>query len=221
MATMKDIITSPLLLIMVIIGLLYIVVFSLIYLKKAYNHCLELGITKETLKNVIKSSLVFSIVPSLSIVVGLFALISVLGTVWSWWRLSVIGSLSYESLISSSVASAIGFSSSAVGMLSGFFILLPLGKKLSMSVSKSDNSTNTWKYVLSGCFMLCLFAVYIPVLLIGDTVQAAVMLTGLVIAVVLGILAKKPKLGWLNNFIMAFSMIGGMISSIYWCKLFL
>lgn len=69
--------------------------------------------------------------------------------------------------------------------------------------------------------MLCLFAVYIPVLLIGDTVQAAVMLTGLVIAVVLGILAKKPKLGWLNNFIMAFSMIGGMISSIYWCKLFL
>lgn len=113
MATMKDIITSPLLLIMVIIGLLYIVVFSLIYLKKAYNHCLELGITKETLKNVIKSSLVFSIVPSLSIVVGLFALISVLGTVWSWWRLSVIGSLSYESLISSSVASAIGFSSSA------------------------------------------------------------------------------------------------------------
>lgn len=169
MATMKDIITSPLLLIMVIIGLLYIVVFSLIYLKKAYNHCLELGITKETLKNVIKSSLVFSIVPSLSIVVGLFALISVLGTVWSWWRLSVIGSLSYESLISSSVASAIGFSSSAemlenatgqqfgvvmilmsVGMLSGFFILLPLGKKLSMSVSKSDNSTNTWKYVLSG-----------------------------------------------------------------------
>ena len=191
MATMKDIITSPLLLAMVIIGLLYIVGFSLVYLKKAYTHCLELGISKEDLKNVIKSSLVFSIVPSLSIVVGLFALISVLGTVWSWWRLSVIGSLSYESLISSSVASAIGFSSSAemlegatgqqfgvvmilmsIGMLSGFFILLPLGKKLSMSVSKSEENGNGWKYVLSGCFMLCLFAVYIPVLLIGDTVHA-------------------------------------------------
>ena len=72
MATMKDIITSPLLLAMVIIGLLYIVGFSLVYLKKAYTHCLELGISKEDLKNVIKSSLVFSIVPSLSIVVGLF-----------------------------------------------------------------------------------------------------------------------------------------------------
>ena len=239
MASMKDIISSPILLTMVIIGLLYIVGFSLVYLKKAYSHCLELGISKTELKTVIKSSLVFSIVPSLSIVVGLFALISILGTVWSWWRLLVIGSLSYESLISSSVASAIGYATNAemlenatgrqfgivmilmsIGMLSGFFVLLPLGKKLSMSVDKSGG-TNNWKYVLSGTFMLCLFAVYIPVLLIGDTVQAAVMITGLVIAVALGIVAKKPGFGWLNDFIMAFSMIGGMISSIFWCKLFL
>ena len=238
MATMKDIISSPLLLILVAIGLIYIVVFSLIHLKKAYTRCLELGITKEDLHKVIKSSLVFSIVPSLSIVVGLFALISVLGVVWSWWRLSVIGSLSYESLISSSVASALKFSTTAemlekatgsefgvvmilmsIGMLSGFFILIPFGKKLSMSVSKSENSSS-WKYVLSGTFMLCLFAVYIPVLLIGDSVQAAVMLTGLVIAVFLGVLASKPKLKWLNEFIMAFSMIGGMVSSIFWTNLF-
>jgi hypothetical protein len=236
---MKQIISSPLLLTLVIIGLLYIVGFSLVYFKKAYSRCIEMGITKEELKKVIKSSLVFSIVPSLSIVVGLFALISVLGVVWSWWRLSVIGSLSYESLISSSVASAIGFSTSAemlesatgrqfgvvmilmsVGMLSGFFILIPFGKKLSMSVNKSENAS-TWKYVLSGTFMLTLFAVYIPVLLFGDTIQAAVMLTGLVIAVALGILsAKFPKLRWLSEFIMAFSMIGGMISSVFWTNIF-
>ena len=239
MVSMKEIISSPLLLTLIIIGLLYIVGFSIVYLKKAYTHCLELGISKEDVMTVIKSSLVFSIVPSLSIVVGLFALISVLGTVWSWWRLSVIGSLSYESLISSSVASTLGFATNAemldnatgrqfgvvmilmsIGMLSGFAILLPFGKKMSMSVNKTEG-TSTWKYVLSGVFMLCLFAVYIPVLLIGDTVQAAVMITGLVIAVVLGIIASKPGLKWLNDFIMAFSMIGGMISSIFWCKLFL
>ena len=75
MATMQDIIHSPLLLALVIGGLLYIAAFSLVYLKKAYDHCLELGITRKELSNVIKSSLVFSIVPSLSIVVGLFVLI--------------------------------------------------------------------------------------------------------------------------------------------------
>lgn len=78
---MKEIISSPLLLALVAGGLIYIVLFSLAYLKKAYKRCLELGISEEKLKKVIKSSLVFSIVPSLSIVVGLFALIPVLGTV--------------------------------------------------------------------------------------------------------------------------------------------
>ena len=235
---MKQIINSPLLLALVIGGLAYIVLFSLAYLKKAYTRCIEMGISKEKLSKVIKSSLVFSIVPSLSIVVGLFALIPVLGTIWSWWRLSVIGSLSYETLISSSVAGSLGFETSAqllengtatqfgvvmilmsVGMLSGFLILIPFGKKLCMSVSKTENAS-TWKYVLSGCFMLCLFAVYVPVLLIGDTIQAAVMLTGLVIAVVLGILASKPGLKWINDFIMAFSMIGGMLSSLLWTSIF-
>ena len=236
--SMKDIISSPLLVVLVSIGLLYIIGFSLVYLKKSYKRCIELGISKAEIRKVITSSLVFSIVPSLSIVVGLFVLISALGTVWSWWRLSVIGSLSYETLISDSVAKALDFAKNSdmlakatgsefgvimilmsVGMLSGFFILLPFGKKLSMSVTKTENSSN-WKYVLSGTFMLCLFSVYIPVLLFGDTIQAAVMLTGLVIAVGLGVIASRPGLKWLNDFIMAFSMIGGMVSSIFWCKLF-
>lgn len=238
MVTMKDIIQSPLLFILIVIGLLYIVGFSVVYLIKAYKHCLELGITKEDINKVIKSSVVFSIVPSLSIVVGLFVLISVMGTLWAWWRLSVIGSLSYESMISSSVASAIGFASTgemianatgqqfgvvmilmSIGMLSGFLILIPFGKKLSMSVNKTETSSD-WKHVFSGVFMLCMFSVYIPVLLIGDTIQAAVMLTGLVVALALGIFAKKPKLRWLADFIMAFSMIAGMASSLLWTNIF-
>lgn len=122
MATMKDIITSPLLLALVIGGLVYIAGFSLVYLKKAYDHCLDLGITKKELSNVIRSSLIFSIVPSLSIVVGLFVLIAVLGSVWAWWRLSVIGSLSYETMISSSIAQVLG------GLVGIFIIvMLPIG----------------------------------------------------------------------------------------------
>ena len=220
MATMKDIIQSPLLLALVIGGLLYISAFSLVYLKKAYDHCLELGITRKELSNVIKSSLIFSVVPSLFIVVGLFVLIAVLGSVWAWWRLSVIGSLSYETMISSSIAQVLGYASSAemlesatgrqfgvvmilmsVGMLSGFLILLPLGKKLCKSVDRSaaESGGSTWKNVLSGVFMLVMFSVYIPILLFTDNVQAAVMITGLVIAIGVGVLAKRPGLARLNN----------------------
>jgi hypothetical protein len=230
---------SPLLLALVIGGLLYITGFSVVYLIKARKRCLEMGITKGEINQVIKSSVIFSIVPSLSIVIGLIALTAVLGTVWSWWRLSVIGSLSYETMISSSIASSLGFASSSemmanatgeqfgvvmilmsVGMLSGFLVLIPFGKKLSTSVDKSQSNGNTWKYVLSGCFMLVLLAVYVPVLLIGDTIQALVMITGLVVAILLGILAKKPGLAWLNDFIMAFSMIAGMVSALLWTSIF-
>ena len=238
MATMKDIIQSPLLLALVIGGLVYIAAFSLVYLKKAYDHCLELGITRKELSNVIKSSLVFSIVPSLSIVVGLFVLIAVLGSVWAWWRLSVIGSLSYETMISSSIAQVLGYASSAEMLESAtgrqfgvvmilerstlFLILLPFGKKLCKSVDRSaaDNGGSTWKNVLSGVFMLVMFSVYIPILLFTDNVQAAVMITGLVIAVGVGVLAKRPGLAWLNNFVMAFSMLGGLISSLAWVRIF-
>jgi hypothetical protein len=216
------------------VGLLYIVGLSLAFLKKAYTRCLELGISKEKLNNVIKSSAVFSLVPALSIVVGFFALIAVFQSiVWPWWRLSVIGSLSYETQISGLLASSFGQTMDnltptqfgavlilmSVGMLSGFLILIPFGKKMCMSVTKDENAS-TWKYVFSGVFMMTLFAVYIPVILIGDTVQACVMLTGLVVAVVLGVLSKKQGLGWLNNFIMAFTLIAGMASSLFWVKLF-
>ncbi len=231
---MKEIANSSLLTVLVIVGLLYIVGLSLAFLKKAYTRCLELGISKEKLNNVIKSSAVFSLVPALSIVVGFFALIAVFQSiVWPWWRLSVIGSLSYETQISGLLASSFGQTMDnltptqfgavlilmSVGMLSGFLILIPFGKKMCMSVTKDENAS-TWKYVFSGVFMMTLFAVYIPVILIGDTVQACVMLTGLVVAVVLGVLSKKQGLGWLNNFIMAFTLIAGMASSLFWVKLF-
>ena len=231
---MNECANSSLLTIDIVIGLVYIVGLSLAFLKKAYTRCIELGISKETIKDVIRSSAIFSIVPAISIVVGFFALVAVFQSViWPWWRLSVIGSLSYETQISGLLASSFGQTMDqlsptqfgavlilmSVGMLSGFLILIPFGKKMCMSVTKDKNSS-TWKYVFSGVFMMTLFAVYIPVILLGDTVQACVMLTGLVVAVVLGALAKRPGLTWLNNFVMAFTLIIGMASSLLWVKLF-
>lgn len=238
MATIKDITGSPLLLALVIGGLGYIMAFSMVYLLKARKRALEMGITKKEINDIIKSSLIFSIVPSLSIVIGLVALAASLGTIWAWWRLSVIGSLSFETQIASSLAPVLGYANTtelmnnatgeqfgvvmilmSVGMLSGFLILIPFGKKLMTSVDKTKGG-NGWSNVLSGCFMLTLLAVYVPVLLISDTIQALVMITGLIVAIVMGIVAKKPGWTWVNNFIMAGSMILGMVSSLLWTAIF-
>ena len=78
---------SPLLYGLVGMGIAYIILFCLITLKKAYKHALELGITREKLKLVITSSAIFSVVPSISLVIGLVSLASVLGVPCSWaWR---------------------------------------------------------------------------------------------------------------------------------------
>jgi len=104
------------------------------------------------------------------------------------------------------------------GMLSGFLILIPMGKKLMTSVDNSKKGSG-WSQVLSGCFMLTLMAVYVPLLLLGNFKYAAVMMSGMVVAIALGVVAKKPGMAWVSNFIMAGSMIFGMISSLLWDKI--
>ena len=127
MATMKDIIQSPLLLALVIGGLLYISAFSLVYLKKAYDHCLELGITRKELSNVIKSSLIFSVVPSLSIVVGLFASSSSGHKVVKGGIKGVLPVLIVMTVLS--LAARLAGYGSVLGGLVGIFIIvmLPIG----------------------------------------------------------------------------------------------
>ena len=108
-------------------GFLYISAFSLVYLKKAYDHCLELGITRKELSNVIKSSLIFSVVPSLSIVVGLFASSSSGSKVVKGGIKGVLPVLIIMTVLS--LAARLAGYGSALGGLVGIFIIvmLPIG----------------------------------------------------------------------------------------------
>ena len=192
----KEIAGSPLLYILVAVGLLYIIGFAALFLKKSFNRCVELGMEKAAVINVIKSSVVYSIVPSIAIVIGFFSLTTVLGIPWPWWRLSVIGSVS------------------------GFFVLIPFGKKITSGLMKARSNTNsTWGIVMNNAFMLTLAAVFIPFMLLGDPVQMATFLTSVLIALGISFLAKKLKAAWLSNFIMAITLILGMASSIVWTSI--
>ena len=46
------------------------------------------------------------------------------------------------------------------------------------------------------------------------------MITGLIVALALSAIASKPGMSWINNFIMAGSMIAGMVSSLLWTAIF-
>ena len=69
------------------------------------------GITQKTILEVVKSSAVFTVIPSISVIIGLFSLSAVLGVPWSWFRLSVVGAVSYELTAAEMVSDALGFQS--------------------------------------------------------------------------------------------------------------
>lgn len=230
---------SPLLFILVIIGLLIILAYSVIFLIKGYRRCLELGISKSGVNNVIRSSLAFSFVPSLSIVVGFFALAAALGTPWPWWRLSILGSVIYETMAASTAASGMGYTDlhamsesndprvfgavmlvMTLGIIAGLvFVLIPFGKKLTTGLITSSSTENTWKVVRNSCFMLTLAAVFLPIMVLSDPVNLATLLTSAAITILLAFLAKKLKAAWLNNFILAFSLILSMAAALLWKSL--
>ena len=142
----------------------------------------------------------------------IIAIVCVIALIWKNWHMAIVSLAGALIVILFNTMDPVttltdNFMTGMSGFAGNWFLLFMLGAIFGKVMGDSGASVGIANKMLK---------------LLGEkSVVLVVMLTGLVIAVVLGILAKKPKLGWLNNFIMAFSMIGGMISSIFWCKLFL
>lgn len=74
------------------------VIQAILFLKMGLNEAKKIGISSQTVKKVMTNSAIFSVIPSLPIVITLAILMPVLGKFIPWLRLSVIGSAMYESL---------------------------------------------------------------------------------------------------------------------------
>ena len=90
--------------------LTFVVVMCVIFLIKSYKAGIALGMDPKDLKKVMTSSATFTLLPSISILLGVVALSGTLGVPFSWLRLSVIGSLQYELNVAEIAATAFGLS---------------------------------------------------------------------------------------------------------------
>lgn len=236
--TFNEIMNSPLLYALVGLGIAYIILFCFITLRKAYKRGLEIGLTKEKLQLVITSSAIYSIVPSISVVVGLFSLATVLGVPWSWFRLSVVGSVTYELMAADMVATGTGYESvaalnatgdaSIVGtvmfvmsicIMSGIIGILFFGKKIQMGLSKARTSHGELGALLTGVLSLAIIEAFLPMQLMKGKIHLAVVFTSCVIVLIHLQIIKRFKCLWLRNFVMANTLILGMASSLFWLKI--
>ena len=95
---------DPMVFIMYGIVLAFIVALSLYYMISAFKRAKQLGIESSKIKKVITTSATFSILPGLGIALGVVTLIGTLGIAFPAIRLTVVGSLQYETQMANGVA---------------------------------------------------------------------------------------------------------------------
>ncbi|MCI8638855.1 MAG: DUF5058 family protein [Coprococcus sp.] len=90
------------------IVIIYVLGQSLFFMRRAWKRGKEIGMDTKVMKSTVSGSALFSIVPSIPILIILVMLMSVLGNYFPWLRLSVIGSSSYENVAANIAARSFG-----------------------------------------------------------------------------------------------------------------
>ena len=112
-----------------IVGLVlaFITIMCLIFLIKSYRAGIKIGMDKAVLRKTIISSATFTLLPSISILLGVIALSGSLGVPFSWLRLSVIGALQYELNVAQMAAESLGLAAlKPEAMSMGAFVTIAL-----------------------------------------------------------------------------------------------
>ncbi|MEG0018962.1 MAG: DUF5058 family protein [Oscillospiraceae bacterium] len=228
-----EVANSPFLYLLVALGIAYIIILALVFLIKAWNRCIQLGISKEKMFNVAKSSAVFTIVPSVSIIIGLFSLSTVMGVPWPWYRLSVVGSVNYELMAAEMVSDGMGFKSlqdmatnadyrsfgavmfvMSICILTGIIVNIFAAKKIQTGMTSYKKKKGDWGVIMTGCFFLAMIAAFTPTMFASGTVYALVFIVSIITTLVQYVIVKKFNVKWLQSFIMSISLIVGMASSV-------
>lgn len=107
--------------------LLFILIMCVVFLVKSYRAGIAIGMDKKVMRRAIMSSATFSVLPGVSILLGVIALSGSLGVPLSWLRLSVVGALQYELNVAEIAATGMGLSGLKVSEMSiGAFTTIAL-----------------------------------------------------------------------------------------------
>lgn len=218
------------------IVILFVLVQTIWFMKKAWVRALSLGVPKETLINTIKTSISISILPSIPIVLAIFVLVPLLGIAVPWLRLTVIGSAPFEMLAADMGAKAVGaeslggagfgetaFAAALLLMTIGGSLPLLLcvlfNKKISLTYEKFRERDAHWMQVLSGAALMALIVTLMIEYLGQGIISALTVITSSLFALTLSVLGQRTYLSWLKNFTLPLSMMLGMVCAIFYTNI--
>ena len=112
-----------------------VLVQSVWFLVKALRRAKAIGMDGAKIKKLMISAATFTVAPAVAIVISVMTLSKDLGVALPWMRLSVVGSLSYETIAASNAVNAMGGSfGSGVALTASQFITVVLVMTISIMV---------------------------------------------------------------------------------------
>ena len=171
-------VSHPLLFIMAGILVAVVLAQSVYFLVKAYRHSKALGMDLSKVKKTIVSAAVFTIAPAVAIVISVITLSRKLGLPLPWLRLSVVGSMSYETVAANNALSAIGQSLGSadaltaqqyvnvllvmtISIMVGIWLVPVIGKKLQKGMDSLANRDAKWADIFQSALFIGMISAFL------------------------------------------------------------
>ena len=229
-------VNNPILFLLVGIIIAVVLSQSVFFLVRAVKRAKAIGISTKTIRSTIFSSAVFTVAPAVAVLVGVVALSKSLGIALPWLRLSVIGSLSYETIASSNTLEALELDAGAtitdpsayvtvlwvmtLGIAIGLILVPFVTKKIQSGMTKIGTKDKKWGEVFNNAMFLGMISAFLGYVFCDVTkafsgdysglIPVFVMLASAVVMAICGLLAVKCKIKWLTDYALPISLVSGM-----------
>ena len=216
--------------------ILVVVAQSVFFLVKSVQRAKKVGISMATVRKTILSSSLFTIAPAVSILIGVITLSKFLGLPFPWLRLSILGAVTYELPAATIAAGAMGASvtetitdpkvfatiawTMTLGIVAGILLVLFGLKKIQKGMNSIGGKDTRWRDIVMDALFLGMISAFVGMLFadirqgLPGFIPLAVALASALLMAVCGILMKKCKMSWLEQYALPISMLGAMALSI-------
>ncbi len=211
----------------------FVIAQSVFFLVRAYRRGKAIGMDVSKMKKSVLFTAVFTIAPAVSILLGVITLSKFLGLPLPWLRLSVIGALTYELPAATATAGAMQISLSetvtdptvytaiawvmTLGILPSLIWVPLLSKKIQRGMVKLKGKDQKWGDILMTAMFLGMIAAFLGMVFadirsgLKGWIPIFVLLFSALLMGICGLLIKKCKIKWLENYALPISMLGAMI----------
>ena len=218
--------------------ILFVIIMSVFFMLRAWKAGIAIGMDPAKLRKTVISSCTFTLLPSISILLGVIALSGSLGVPLPWLRLSVIGALHYETQVADIAAKSVGLSGlvatemtaeafttialvMSAGIIWGMVLTVIFNKRYTSKLQKKPADTAGKKSgknlgdVAMNAMFIGLVAAYVGSYIgtytsTRNIVPMIVLLSSAAAMAVFTYFIEKKNVSWLENFSIAGSMLIGM-----------